>query len=106
VFAWTIKKMEGPIEYWHITTGERAQLGIDGGLIKRQRKGSAEEIMINSYVCIIDVPDVNEYLKRIQKHGGRMAIEKKVIPNIGWLAYCFDTEKNLFGILQPDMSAK
>ena len=74
MFAWTIKKLEGPIEYWHITTDERAQLGIDGGLIKRQRKGSAEEIMINSYVCIIDVPDVGEYLTRIQKNGGRMAI--------------------------------
>ena len=80
MFAWTIKKLEGPIEYWHITTGEQAQLGINGGLIKRPEKGSAEEIMINSYVCIIDVPDINEYLKQIQKHGGRLAIERELYP--------------------------
>ena len=87
-------------------TGEQAQLGIDGGLIKRQGREPAEETIINGYVCIIDVPEIDECLKQIQKHGGRMAIEKRFIPKIGWLAYCFDTEKNLFGILQPDMSAK
>jgi hypothetical protein len=98
--------LEGPIEYWHITTGEQAQLGIDGDLIKRQGREPAEETMINSYVCIIDVPDRDGYLKQIQKHDDRMAIETRVIPNIGWIAYCFDTHQNLFGILQPDMSAK
>ena len=97
MFDWTIKKLEGPIEYWHIMTGEQAQLGMDGGLIKRQGREPEEETIINGYVCIIDVTEMDEYLKQIQKHGGRMAIEKRFIPKIGWLAYCFDTEKNLFG---------
>lgn len=106
MFVWTIKKLKSPIEYWHITTGEQARLRINGGLIKRPEKELPEEIIINSYVCIIDVPNINEYLKQIQKHGGNLAIEKKVIPNIGRLAYCFDAEKKLFDILQPDMSPR
>jgi predicted enzyme related to lactoylglutathione lyase len=27
------------------------------------------------------------------------------IPTVGWLAYCKDTEGNIFGVLQPDENA-
>jgi uncharacterized protein len=28
------------------------------------------------------------------------------IPGVGYLAYCTDTEGNVFGVLQPDADAK
>jgi predicted enzyme related to lactoylglutathione lyase len=106
VFGWKIEKWEGPMEYWNVKTGEQGQMGIDGGLMKRWGKTPGQETVISSYVCTMDVPDIDEYLKRIQQHGGKVAMEKNAVPGVGWLAYCFDTEKNMFGILQPDMSAK
>lgn len=106
VFGWKLEKWEGPMDYWLITTGEQGQPGIDGGLMKRQGKEPGEETVINSYVCTIDVPDIDEYLSKIKQHGGKVAMEKGAVPGMGWLAYCFDTERNMFGIMQPDMNAK
>lgn len=31
---------------------------------------------------------------------------KMAIPKVGYLAYCMDTEGNIFGIMQSDSSAK
>jgi hypothetical protein len=28
------------------------------------------------------------------------------VPGVGWLAYCKDTEGNIFGMMQADKSAK
>ncbi|HWR25246.1 MAG TPA: VOC family protein [Methanosarcina sp.] len=106
VFGWTIEKWEGPMEYWNVKTGEQGQMGIDGGLMKRWGKTPGKETVISSYVCTMDVPDIDEYLNRIKQHGGSIAMEKSAVPSVGWLAYCFDTEKNMFGIMQSDMSAK
>jgi hypothetical protein len=38
--------------------------------------------------------------------GGTVALAKMPIPGIGWLAYCKDTEGNIFGMMQRDGSAK
>lgn len=27
------------------------------------------------------------------------------VPGVGWLAYCKDTEGNIFGMMQPDTKA-
>jgi predicted enzyme related to lactoylglutathione lyase len=68
------------------------ELGVDNPII--------------AYICTIDVPDIDKYLIQIQKHGGKVTMEKRSIPGVGWLAYCLDTEKNIFGIMQSDMSAR
>lgn len=106
VFGWKLEKWGGPMDYWNITTGKEGDPGINGGLMKRQGKEPGIETAISSYVCTIDVPDVDEYLNKVKQHGGNVAMEKSPIPGIGWLAYCFDTEKNLFGIMQPDVNAR
>ncbi len=33
-------------------------------------------------------------------------MSKQAIPNVGWFAYCTDTEGNLFGIMQADPEAR
>jgi predicted enzyme related to lactoylglutathione lyase len=80
--------------------------GINGGLMKRQGGEPKPDTPISTYVCTIDVPNIDEYLKQIQIQGGTVTMEKRPIPGIGWLAYCLDTEKNVFGIMQSDMSAR
>lgn len=61
---------------------------------------------ISTYVCTIDVPNIDDYLKKIQKNGGKVTMEKSPIPGVGWIAYCLDTEKNIFGVMQSDINAR
>jgi predicted enzyme related to lactoylglutathione lyase len=106
VFGWEIHKWEGPEDYWLIKTGADGTPGINGGLLRRRGAGPVDMQAVNSYVCTVDVPSVDEYLERIQAKNGTIALPKMPIPGIGWLAYAKDTEGNIFGIMQMDPSAK
>jgi predicted enzyme related to lactoylglutathione lyase len=104
VFGWKIERSESSMEYWNIITGKQYESGIDGGLIKRQGKEPGADTPISTYVCTIDVPDIDEYLNKVQKHGGKVTMEKSPIRGVGWYAYCLDTERNIFGVMQQDMN--
>jgi uncharacterized protein len=106
VFGWKIKRFEGSVEYWNITTGKQGEPGIDGGLMKRQGGEPRADTPISTYICTINVPNIDEYLHKVQKHGGKVTMEKRAICSVGWLAYCLDTEKNIFGIMQSYINAK
>jgi len=98
VFGWTAAKWDGPIEYWMLVTGEDAQPGINGGLMRRM---DPEDSTAN----IIDVPSVDEFAAKVMAAGGTLIMPKMPIPGIGFLAYCKDPEGNVFGIMQPDPTA-
>lgn len=98
VFGWEIKKWEGPIDYWLVMTGEKEKPGIDGGIMKRMDDETT--------IITIDVPSVDEFVKKIQEAGGKVVKPKDVIPGVGYFAYCADTEGNVFGIMQEDHEAK
>ena len=66
----------------------------NGGLFERQGP------------ITIDVPDVDEYVAQIEANGGKVAMPKMAIPGVGYLVYCYDTENNLFGIMQADKAAR
>jgi predicted enzyme related to lactoylglutathione lyase len=97
-FGWEIKKWEGPIDYWLIMTGEEGTPGIDGGIMKRMDNETT--------IVTIDVPDVDEFAKKIQEAGGKIVKPKEAVPGVGYFVYCADTEGNLFGIMQEDRNAK
>ena len=96
VFGWEIQKWGGPQEYWLVNTGPEEQPGINGGVFKRQGP-------VN-FVNTIEVPSVDDYAAKITEKGGKVAVPKMTIPSVGYLAYCHDTENNLFGIMQADRS--
>lgn len=97
-FGWKVKKWEGPMDYWLITTGPKDQPGIDGGLMKREHPGA-------STTNTIDVPSVDEFISKITEAGGKIVAPKQSIPGVGYFAYCQDTEGNTFGIMEEDTSA-
>jgi len=97
VFGWTVRKWDGPVDYWLVMTGPEDQEGIDGGIARR---GRGEAGVINS----IDVPDVDKFIAKIEGAGGTVIVPKRAIPGVGWLAYCKDTEGNTFCIMQEDTS--
>ena len=97
VFGWTVRKWDGPVDYWLVMTGPEDQEGIDGGIARR---GKGEAGVINS----IDVPDVDKFIAKIEGAGGTVIVPKRAIPGVGYLAYCKDTEGNTFCIMHEDTS--
>lgn len=55
---------------------------------------------------MVDVPSVDEYIAKVKRSGGEVAMPKTAIPGIGWLVYCRDTEGSLCGMKQSDPGAK
>lgn len=105
-FGWDITDMgEQMGNYRMVKTGESKPgemwPGINGGITTREddqmpKDGAAH----NAFVCTIDVPDIDEALKKVETAGGTMTVEKVDIPGVGILAYCKDPEGNIFGVMQ------
>ena len=104
LFGWTFQKWEGPMEYWMVITGPDDQPGINGGLVRRQ--GEIDGQAVIAYVCTVDVADLDASVQTALGNGGQIALQKMPIPGVGWLAYCKDTEGNIFGMMQNDPSAQ
>jgi predicted enzyme related to lactoylglutathione lyase len=104
LFGWEFSKWGGPVDYWLIKTGPEGQPGINGGLVRR--RGTIDGQAVIAYVCTVDVPSVDAYVQKITDLGGAIALPKMPIPGVGWLAYGKDTEGNIFGIMQPDPTAR
>ena len=95
VFGWSIQEMEGPHDYWLVTTGDDDQPGINGAITSG---GQAPT------VNIIDVASVDDFAEKIKAHGGKVVTHKESIPGVGYFHYCEDREGNPFGILESDSS--
>ena len=104
LFGWTFQKWEGPMDYWLVTTGPNEQPGINGGLVPRQ--GEIDGQAVIAYVCTVDVENLDASVQSAVDNGGQIALPKMPIPGMGWLAYCKDTEGNIFGMMQGDPNAK
>jgi predicted enzyme related to lactoylglutathione lyase len=103
-FDWNFQKWDGPMPYWVITTGPGDQPGINGGLVLR--RGEIDGQAVIAYVCTLQVDSVDASTEAVLANGGSIALAKMPIPGLGWLVYCKDTEGNIFGMMQPDPSAK
>ncbi|WP_406657222.1 VOC family protein [Methanolobus sp. ZRKC2] len=99
-------KMKDEDRYWLITTGPEDEPGINGGLLFRKGPAPVEGQSVNSFVCTIDVASVDESLDKVLKAKGTVVLPRMAVKGIGWLAYCKDTEGNLFGIMQEDENAE
>ena len=96
-FGWQIQKWGGPEDYWLIDSANGDEPGINGALTLR----SSTEHTVNT----ISVPSCEEYLTRIEAAGGKAVTQRMTVPGVGFMAYCIDTEGNVFGIMQMDESA-
>jgi len=103
VLGWEFTKWDGPMPYWLIKTGPDSQPGINGGLLPR--RGVIDGQAVIAYVCTVDTNSVDQHVAKAQASGGTLVVPKMPIPGIGWLAYCKDTEGNIFGLMQADPKA-
>jgi len=99
VFGWKFTRWAGPMDYWLITTGTAPEPGIDGGLMQRR---DPNQPCVNT----ITVANLDDSVAAVLANGGAIALSKMPVPGVGWLAYCKDTDGHIFGMMQPDTSAK
>jgi hypothetical protein len=64
---------------------------INGGMMRRQAP-------ITGPVLTIGVADVDASLRRIEELGGKVAIPKQAVADMGFTAYFSDPEGNLVGL--------
>jgi len=98
-FGWAITKWEGPFDYWLVTTGADNEPGINGAITPRMMP---EQVTADT----ISVESVDDATKKVVEAGGTVMLPKRAVPGQGYLAYCTDTEGNVFGVMQFDPSAK
>lgn len=97
VFGWQIEKWGRPRRLLACHTGPDEEPGINGAITHRMNPGT---------VNTIDVSSVDEFTKKIVDAGGKITVPKRAVPGVGYMAYCEDTEGNLFGIMEENPSAR
>ena len=95
--------MGGPQDYWLVKAGPDHLPGIDGGLHRRYAAIDGQTVI--AYVCTVTVTSVDECILKAQNIGATLVVPKMLIPGVGWLAYCKDTEGSIFGMMQSDPTA-
>ena len=112
-FGWTFQIMGGEEYggYRVIMTGpgpdemakgvKMEDIGINGGLMKRNAPLPADGHSPNAFTCIIGVPDIDAAMAKIDAAGGKPQTDKMDVPGVGKLRYYKDTEGNIFGVIQP-----
>lgn len=98
VFGWKVEKWEGPVDYWLVTTGDESTAGINGGLMKTAGD-------FQGTINTVEVEDIDAVIAKVLANGGEMALEKDVIPGVGYQAYFKDNSGILVGLHQADPNA-
>lgn len=92
MFGWSIQRW-GEEEYWLIDTGAE-EIGVNGAIMS-QRSPDQPRV-----VDTISVSNIDEALVKAVSGGGTIALDKQVVPNIGWTAYVVSPTGIMFGLLE------
>lgn len=104
VLGWQVDRW-GEQDYWVVVTGPDDQPGINGGLLPRRGPAPEPGQPVTGYVVTTQVDDLDATLAKAAARGATTALDKELMPGIGWLAYIHDPEGNLLGLLQPEAPA-
>ena len=98
-FGWQIVPVPG-MEYTMVMTGPTDQEQgptepgfINGGMFER-----SAEFPGKGPSLVIDVPSVDEALRKVEAAGGKTVTEKMPVGDMGFTGYFTDTEGNLIGL--------
>ena len=99
VFGWQINKFEG-MDYWLVTTVPcdesmmpKEAGAINGGLTKRDETSK-------NPVIVVDVPNMEEHLKKIESAGGKIVMPTVPVGDFGLYSRVADPEGNIIGVWQ------
>jgi predicted enzyme related to lactoylglutathione lyase len=104
VFGWSFEPW-GPPNFYLIETGTEAiaPVATAQGALQERRELARGQKMIG-FECTISVENIDQTIRAIEANGGRIAAPKFHIPTVGTVAYFFDTEGNVAGIIQQEQS--
>jgi uncharacterized protein len=98
-FGWQLNSMP-QFRYVMVTTSATDEQGrptepgaINGGMLERQGP-------ITAPVITIGVENLDDALAHVEKLGGKVAIGRQPVGDMGYSAYFHDTEGNLIGLWQ------
>jgi hypothetical protein len=103
-FGWQTNQL-GPEmgEYVLVTTTEvdekmmpKKPGAINGGFFQKCDDNPSQYPSV-----VIQVDDIKESMKKVEKAGGKVPGEPMEIPGVGWFVSFFDTEGNRVSMLQP-----
>jgi predicted enzyme related to lactoylglutathione lyase len=99
VFDWDLKQDEdAAVDYWFASPKEH-DATVSIGITERQFEQ-------DTTVITYGVSSVDGFAQRVVDAGGTVYGDgPTIIPGVGYLRYCEDTEGNSFGILQYDDKA-
>lgn len=103
LFGWAFQSW-GNDDYRLVTTGDQGP-GINGGMVRRRGEPPRGGEPVTSWVCTVDVDDLDAFVARAEAEGASIALPKMAVPGVGWLAYVKDSEGNILGMMQEDRSA-
>jgi predicted enzyme related to lactoylglutathione lyase len=98
VFGWSFEPW-GPPNFYLIETGKE-QAAVRGGLQERRELAPGQKM--TGFECTISVANIDQAIRAIEANGGRIAAPKFHIPTVGTVAYFFDTEGNVAGIIRQE----
>jgi predicted enzyme related to lactoylglutathione lyase len=97
-FGWNIQELP-EMSYTIVSSGPTTDQGmpsepgfINGGMLARE-VGTA-----TGPVITVDVADIDVALEKIEKLGGKTAVGKQAVGDMGFAAYFKDPEGNLLGL--------
>lgn len=97
VFGWQHRvQKEDSGQLSVLETGPDEEAGINGSLYLRSKVPPENARFIN----IIEVDDLDEYIRKLKSHGGTILFGKVALSGVGFLAYFRDPDGNVMGIFQ------
>jgi len=101
VFRWHFEPW-GPPDFYLIDTGDK---GTVGGLMQERRE-LMKGVRMVGYECTLGVENIDETIRAITAHGGKIAMSKFHIPTVGSGCYFTDPEGNVVGAMQYEPEHK
>ena len=104
LLGWTFAT--GPVPgYWPLRRDVGADPGLPGGIVQRMAPAPESNGPVSSFICTVEVDDVDAVMARAVALGGVLALPKMAIPEVGWLGYVRDCDGNLIGLSSVDATA-
>jgi predicted enzyme related to lactoylglutathione lyase len=86
---WEYDTPHGREKNWKILNDDSQGPGIDGGLTRKEFAGQPIGVGI-------EVQGLDDFIQRVQDHGGKIVVGKMALPNVGFFSVCQDSEGNTF----------
>lgn len=100
--GWTFRPW-GPPDFYMIGTGLPDD-PVQGSL--QRRRELAPGLKLLGFECTFAVDDVGKVAAAVRANGGRVLMDRTVLPGIGELIFFQDTEGNVAGAMRYDENAE